>query len=464
MFSRKPGLSHLALSPSPLTRVIAIHLAQAAAIAMLIQTALCLAENFLDADYYSRWFVTTEVDRIAASLTPTSGEPRLKADTLPSHYTAQRSNAYAFRVLDHTGATIAASNVALLERVSPLPPATKIHLDTWHDRFDEQGGAHAFHVVGGARRMIGGKPVWIEVATLGDPYRQRYLGLWNDFVQDVLIPQVPTILLTASIAVFTVSRALRPLASVAEGLGALRLVGTDVRVETRGLPGEVAELADSVNILLARYASLVTAQDQFIANAAHQLRMPLAVIMLELGKLHGDGARLLEADVAAMSDTLDRLLELARMQSGSDIAFSRIEPEIIVRELAERLRPLASAKSSTIEVDACDPVAFEGDLVSFREAVRNLVCNAIHHTQDGARIRVTCGPDASVTVEDDGPGLGPAATAPLFQPFVRGGSNRAGKGLGLAIVRQAALLHGGTVEAGCSVLGGARFHVRFAAH
>ena len=107
------------------------------------------------------------------------------------------------------------------------------------------------------------------------------------------------------------------------------------------------------------------------------------------------------------------------------------------------------------------PGSFAGDIVSLREAIRNLIFNAIHHTQEGATIVVTCGPGTSVTVDDDGPGLPAGDVSRLFEPFVRGATSASGGGLGLAIVKQVAAMHGGNVEAGSSPLGGARFRMSF---
>ena len=98
-----------------------------------------------------------------------------------------------------------------------------------------------------------------------------------------------------------------------------------------------------------------------------------------------------------------------------------------------------------------------------REAVRNLVENAVKHTPAGTRVRVEVRPDNTIVVEDSGPGLQSALTAQLFEPFRKGDASTEGAGLGLAIVRRAAELHGGSVAVGPSTLGGAAFTLRFGA-
>jgi signal transduction histidine kinase len=96
-----------------------------------------------------------------------------------------------------------------------------------------------------------------------------------------------------------------------------------------------------------------------------------------------------------------------------------------------------------------------------REALVNLVENAVKHTPAGTAILVTAGPGRSASVEDAGPGLLPGRSEDLFRPFRRGNGSARGVGLGLAIVRQAVELHGGSIEIRRSALGGAMFCVEF---
>lgn len=448
-------------SRNSLTRIIAIHILQAAVLAIALQTIICLAENFFDEDYFTHWYVKSEVDRLAGSLTPTG--QGLYLSSTPEHYSGKHAAAYGFRIWDDKGSYVDAANPALVERVSPFGVEHRQHLNIWHQRIEGGLGQSAFRVVGGLQRMVSGTPVWIEVVTLGDPAGKRYVGLWRDFVEDVLVPQVPTVVLTALIALFTVSRALRPVTRTAALVGRLEPMVETIHVDTKGMPGEIASFTDSINRLLSGYARLVSAQEGFIARAAHQLQTPLAIIMLELGKLEGEEARRIEADIAAMSETVNRLLELARLESAGDVLRGTINLETLATSLVEQLTPLARAKGTNIVIVSDAPALFEGDSVALREAMRNLIFNAIHHGRNGASVVVTCGPGASFSVDDDGPGLPPGDVMRLFDPFVRGATQVPGGGIGLAIVKQVATLHNGTVAAGASPLGGARFSMSFEA-
>jgi signal transduction histidine kinase len=108
------------------------------------------------------------------------------------------------------------------------------------------------------------------------------------------------------------------------------------------------------------------------------------------------------------------------------------------------------------------PGRVQGDRLAIREAIRNLIDNAIRHTPAGSTVRVTIGPGAAVTVEDDGPGLLGELTDDLFRPFRKVDASGDRAGLGLAIVRQAVELHRGSINVGRSPLGGAMFRLQFA--
>jgi signal transduction histidine kinase len=105
-----------------------------------------------------------------------------------------------------------------------------------------------------------------------------------------------------------------------------------------------------------------------------------------------------------------------------------------------------------------------GDAAAIREALRNLIENAIRHTPSGTDRQVTVGPAGSIVVEDNGPGFGTQEIPDLLQPFKKGRDSGEGAGLGLAIVKQAVDLHHGHIEVGRSTTGGAKFSLTFPEH
>jgi signal transduction histidine kinase len=186
-------------------------------------------------------------------------------------------------------------------------------------------------------------------------------------------------------------------------------------------------------------------------------------MMLELGNVSDKRARQLEKDVADMSDTVNRLLTLARLDSLELEISKRIDLVPLAVETIERFKPWAATRGTALNLKVDEPAFFEGDPASIREAIRNLVENAIKHTPAGATIQVGCGPGSSIIVEDNGPGISEAEALELFKPFNKGKRARDGEGagLGLTIVKNAVALHKGSIEVGRSALGGARFSLKF---
>ncbi|WP_119155016.1 sensor histidine kinase [Caldimonas tepidiphila] len=224
------------------------------------------------------------------------------------------------------------------------------------------------------------------------------------------------------------------------------------------LPAEIEPLVAAVNQQMARSQQLAGQQRQFLDDASHQLRTPLATLRTQV-----DYA-LREADPEARRQTLEavsqqidhairatnQLLALAR----SDTAAVRVEPfelGALLREVAVDLLPRARARRIDLGIDEPPrPLPVEGDRGLLREALANLVDNAIRYVPEGGVVTLSAAADAlgaSATVEDDGPGVPDEERDLLGQRFVRGrGSVAGGSGLGLAIARSIAERHGGVLR------------------
>jgi signal transduction histidine kinase len=160
-----------------------------------------------------------------------------------------------------------------------------------------------------------------------------------------------------------------------------------------------------------------------------------------------------------MSATVDRLLTLARLESDETLIVSDIDIGLIASEVVDRFRDWAAQTRHRLVLRLRDPTRFRGDANAIREALRNLVENAVRHTPPGTEVIVEVGPGGIILVEDDGPGLASDLGTELLQPFKKGSASGEGAGLGLAIVRQAVELHCGKLEIGRSARGGAKFSV-----
>jgi signal transduction histidine kinase len=181
-------------------------------------------------------------------------------------------------------------------------------------------------------------------------------------------------------------------------------------------------------------------QKRFTANAAHELRTPLAILRARLDAMaDDDDVRALKRDVDAMIRQVELLLELARTETVATGADARIDLGRLAQDMAARLYPVARRAGRDIAVDApARAVVVTGDPALMESAVRNLLENALRVSPAGATVRLLVAEDPPrLAVADHGPGLDPADLPELTEPFRRGPKGGSA-GLGLAIVAEAA--------------------------
>ncbi|RST56342.1 ATP-binding protein [Variovorax sp. MHTC-1] len=274
---------------------------------------------------------------------------------------------------------------------------------------------------------------------------------------------------------WVVSRSLAPVARV-RGQVASRQADDLSPVSESGLPEEVRPLVHELNLLFDRVRRAFEAQKHFVADAAHELRSPLAALKLQVQSLQrapDDAVReLATARLAAGIDRATRLVEqmlaLARHEA-SAAAGAGAEP-VNLREIA-RLAisdAIAAAQARRIDIGMAraDAAEVRGQAEALRTLLRNLLDNAVKYTPEGGRVDVGIAASAEGTelsVEDSGPGLPAEERARVLDRFYRSGEPQApGSGLGLAIVKSIADLHGATLAIDRSAgLGGLRVSVRF---
>jgi two-component system sensor histidine kinase TctE len=237
-------------------------------------------------------------------------------------------------------------------------------------------------------------------------------------------------------------------------------------------PQEVRSLAKALNTLLDAVQHNVEVQKRFISDAAHQLRTPLAGLkgQAELALQESqDPHRLqqpehllalqqrlqrVEQSAARSAHLVNQLLTLARAEpeSGGGPGRSPVELARLVREVTAEMVPRATRAGADLGIGDADderPLEVDGTALLLREALCNLIDNAIRYAGRGAVVTVRChrdGSDAVVEVEDDGPGLSAADRERVLERFVRATHEGTGCGLGLAIVREVVERHGGRVR------------------
>jgi signal transduction histidine kinase len=294
---------------------------------------------------------------------------------------------------------------------------------------------------------------------------QSLVNEWGDEVLPLLLPVLAAALI---VGIFTIRRSLVPLNRLAREAQAITPRDTGVRLSTGDLPAELMPLVTAVNAALDRLAEGFRHQREFTADAAHELRTPLAVLSAHVETLPDKTvATSLKEDLAGMRRLVDQMLAVAELEAKPLHTEDELDLAALAVELAAALAPLALAQRRSLAVIGAEqPVRIHGDAAALRRGLRNLVENAIAHTPEGTTVDIEVvtpagGRGPAVRVRDRGPGFGPSERARVTQRFFRGRRAKgAGAGLGLAIVDRILKAHGGRLEIADAADGGAVVSLR----
>ncbi|HWL67782.1 MAG TPA: HAMP domain-containing sensor histidine kinase [Geminicoccus sp.] len=285
-------------------------------------------------------------------------------------------------------------------------------------------------------------------ADLDSPGVVRVLS--EEAVEFLFYTLLPFALLSMLAIWLVVGWSLRPLLRASQ---AAALVGPErlhSRIPAEGLPDEILPLVAAANDALDRLTAGYEAVRQLTADAAHELRTPLAALSLRLQQARLDGTAdwvAIERETGHMRRLVQQMLTLARQEGREEGALATVNLARIGREVAASLLPLAEVAGRTIEVEAPDRVMALGDPDELRELVRNLVENGLAHGTGTVTVRVAGeGEGPLLEVADQGPGLPPGLGAAAFERYRKGDPASAGAGLGLAIVRRVVERHGGRIR------------------
>ena len=229
-------------------------------------------------------------------------------------------------------------------------------------------------------------------------------------------------------------------------------------LKTAGIPDEALPLVHAVNRLLARLGGVLDQQRRMVADAAHELRTPIAAARVQADNLsHAELSadareRLasLQRGLARNSELVDQLLNFARVQGGAPAVDEPFALDVLIRTVIEETLLLAETRGIDLGCVRLDRAQVRGDASHAYALIRNAIDNAVRYTPAGGWVDVSLVIDdeyALFAVEDTGPGIARELRDRVFEPFFRVlGSQQSGNGLGLAIVRSAAQALGGSVE------------------
>jgi signal transduction histidine kinase len=354
------------------------------------------------------------------------------------------------------GAMIAASAPEFAAEVAKWPPADgtrhPFQLDDFGPTSQDYNGLTV------RVESIAG-PLSVTVAAVSDA-EALASGLVKRFIRDLIwaVPLFAAAML--AIAAWSIRRSLRPVHAASERAAAIGPVASAVRLPVDDLPTELVPLVAAVNHAFDRMEQGFAVQRQFTANAAHELRTPLAILTAALDQLDGgEELEKLRGDAARMNRLVEQLLRVARLDSVPMDVSARIDLVATTAGMLESMTPWAITRVCLLGFDAPSlPVHIRGNADAIADAVRNLVENAVYQSPAGGEVAVTVSPEGKVTVADRGPGVPAADRQRIFERFWRGrGVTRRGAGLGLAIVAEIAKAHGGSIEVADRPGGGALF-------
>ena len=325
-------------------------------------------------------------------------------------------------------------------------------------------GVHIFGV--SVPIEIAGEKLWLEVSQ--DLAHRDVLidDIVADFFTRVGWITAPILLLLLVIDVVIIRRALRPVvaaSNLADRIGPLR---TDLRLPETGMPREILPLVHAVNQALDRLEEGFRGQREFTADAAHELRTPLAILRTQIDMIADrELARTLRNDVENMSRLVNQLLEMAELDTFVIGPGEVADLVAVSADIAAFLAPIALAQDKRLAVIGSHaPVLVAGNADMLGRAVRNLVENALAHTSPRTTVEIEIDAAGAIRVLDRGPGVPAAEREQIFRRFWRRDRRRPGSsGLGLSIVARIAERHDATVAVDDRPGGGAAFVLAFPA-
>ena len=374
-------------------------------------------------------------------------------DETEAHRNAPKLSKYAPRVafqVFHEGALTLHSSNAPEQPMSPQP----------------RGFATVQAADGKAWRVFGARGHEGDVQVfVGEQVQSRQSILWA-VLQGVLTPLLYALPALAVLGWLAVRRGLQPLRSLSQALGQRQPQATEP-LQMADTPQEIAPVVQSLNALFERIGQMLETERRFTADAAHELRTPIAAIRVQaqvaLGAA-GDDAQRQQALLHTLegcdraTHLVTQLLTLSRLEAAGTPPARAVNLSSIAQSVAATLAHQALTRSQELTLEAPEPGWIAADDTLTGVLVRNLLDNALRYSPDGAKVALCVASahgQVSLQVDDSGPGLAPTDLARLGERFFRAlGSTQSGSGLGWSIVRRIAKVQRAQVQVSASQLGG----------
>jgi len=314
--------------------------------------------------------------------------------------------------------------------------------------------------------------LWVQAGEEGEIREELATGIARGTLLPLLFGLPILVLLLWVVLDF----AARGLARIVDGVE--RRAGHDLTpMDPASVPLELGGLVRAINGLFGRMRTALERERRFTADAAHELRTPLAALRVHVANCHAEGdavardllALRVDHALERMERVIGQMLDLARQESADPAArrVADVDVAALLRREAAELGVAGLGRGLQLEVTGDDHAPVVGDEIALGIMVRNLLDNAFRYTPDGGRLRVEVATQAGevrIDIDDSGPGLPAEARERVFDRFHRElGSGTTGSGLGLSIVRSVLAGHAGTIQLRDSTLGGLGVTVRLPA-
>ena len=362
-----------------------------------------------------------------------------------------------YAVLFQDGTLLAASS-GVTSAFHPIDP----DLGREFFSYAQSGGQPPFH---GISLTIQGSspPIWVQVAFKDNEV--IFDSVLEEFVIDIAWIWLPFVGILLIINMIVIKISLKPLVAASVQASRIGPSAVSQRLTEIGMPNEVLTLVRAINRALDRLEEGIKEQKAFIADAAHELRTPIAIMTTHMDILPNfDGKAALKEELGGLTRLVNQLLDTARIEGMRIDPGAAADLNALALDVAAFIAPCAIRRGKTIEVARTkQPALVNGSYDYLFRAVRNLVENAIEHTPAGTAVLIAVENPATLIVSDCGPGIPPAEREAIFQRFWQGRRDRGGgAGLGMAIISRTVAAHGGTIEISDREGGGAKFTINFA--
>lgn len=420
---------------------------------ILFRLAINKLENELDADLFRS---TKDIAKFLSDFGNSPTDIQL-LENASKIFLNDEVDKVLYSINDNHGQLLSGSKA--LQHAADTLPINYKHQQSDHNFYYTTIANEEFRVVHSVFNISNAQSTQVVTIQIASTQKWRKT-LSNTILIGIVVPQLLLALLSFFIIWFGIKKGLAPLDALQDAV--YKRSEQDLSpIELHNIPQEVSLVTNAVNQLMQKLQNLIAAQNRFVADAAHQLRTPLAgaQAQLELAEQEVDPfaikAMLPRAhqSLDKLLHTINQLLILARSQPEASASFKMIplDLNIIVKEIALEMAPAAIKKNIDLGFEpSLVPALVKGNIERLHDMLINLIDNAIRYTQNDGKVTVSLDVSEDLVqliVEDNGPGVSHAEQDKIFDRFHRVvGTDQAGSGLGLAIVKEIAVLHGATIS------------------